>query len=183
MTAESLTSLFFYIVMVAAIAGVGAMVMSKTAGAKGAAALSIARANVTGMGNLMDYTIASTLPVDQATHMIADAAGVIPGVGTMEFVARPAAASVEVGIVVSDIENPDVCRAVGSVGFGTWTGVAAAATPSVVNLSNYSIPGTAATATAAGVITAGAVSTKSTLETVCANIGGVNKAALLFVTK
>lgn len=187
MTAESLTSLFFYIVMVAAIAGVGAMVMSKTSGAKGAAALSIARANVIGMANLMDYDTAAKMPYSDATHKLADATGVIPGVGTMTFVAQPALAAPivpkQVAININGITDPDVCRALGSVGFGTWAamGMQSAAISAAGSLAAG--PGSI---TSAGVITPGLISTKAQLEHVCANIGNVPAgagASLIFITK
>lgn len=181
MTAESLMSLFFYIVMVAAIAGVGAMVMTKTSGAKGAAALSIARANIIGQANIMDYGVAGTTPVDQATHKLADAAGVIPGVGTMSFVSMPAAPnSTRVAINITDITDPDVCRAVGSVGFGTWAGVGI---QNAVITSTGSIAATAGSVSAGGTITSGAISTKTTLEGVCSKIQETHPATLVFITK
>lgn len=181
MTAESLMSLFFYIVMVAAIAGVGAMVMTKTSGAKGAAALSIARANIIGQANIMDYGVAENTPVNQATHKLADAAGVIPGVGTMSFVAMPAAPnSTRVAINIVGITDPDVCRAVGSVGFGTWTAVGIQ--NGAISAAG-AISATAGTVSAGGTIVSGAISTKTTLEGVCANVQEAHPATLVFITK
>ena len=171
--------------MVAALAGVGAMLMSKTAGAKGASAVAIARANLQGMSNIMNYTVGSQIPVDDATHMLAVVAagattpGVIPGVGEMKFIARqpgvaPLTNPSEIVIEVSNITSPDVCRAIGGVGFGSWVAI----TKGVV-ASTGAINSTSATST-----TDGLIPTKTVLETVCANAdataGGIT---LSFVTK
>ena len=186
MTAESLTSLFFYIVMVAAIAGVGAMVMSKTSGAKAAAAVSIARANLSGMSNLIDATTAATMSADQATHKIADAAGVIPGVGTMTFVEMTdATLTGNVAINVAGITSPDACRAMASVGFGTWTGVTGQAT-ALTAAATVPTVGTLAAISAGGTVTAGVLPTKPQIEAFCANIDKVAAGAgatLTFITK
>lgn len=164
MTAESLMSLFFYIVMVAAIAGVGAMVMTKTSGAKGAAAVSVARANLVGTANLLSNVEAAAMTADQATHMIADVAGVIPGVGTMTFVAMTDATIANgIGINVAGITSPDVCRAVGSVGFGTWALMKASAVAS-------------GDAAASGL-------TKAALETACAAATPAAPVVLGFASK
>lgn len=189
MTAESLTSLFFYIVMVAAIAGVGAMVMTKTSGAKGAAALSIARANVVGMINLMDAGTAAAMPVPQATHMIAQPAagttGTIPGVGTMSFVAMTDATLLgNVAINVTGITSPDVCRALASVGFGTWTGMTGQA---AALSAGATVPaGVSPAISSGGTITSGVfpTSNKAQVEAFCSNIGNVAAGATLtFLTK
>lgn len=55
MSAESIYSLAFYIVMVAAIAGVGAGVLSKADSAKAASAISILRANFIAEGATLGY--------------------------------------------------------------------------------------------------------------------------------
>lgn len=140
MSAESIYSLAFYIVMVAAIAGVGAGVMSKTATAKAVSAVSLIRANyqaetaVAGFNGapvtaqLVQLSGGLLTPSATAT----DAFATLSGAGTFAIINRNPATATGItgpafGLNISNITSPDVCKAVGSVGWGTWEGVNAAA--------------------------------------------------------
>lgn len=181
MSAESIYSLAFYIVMVAAIAGVGAGVMSKTGSAKAVSAVSLIRANYQAEISVAGYGAVPTS--DQMVGLsggllTADAVATNPatltGVGGFLITNRPTAGPTAFSIDVSGISSPDVCKSVASVGWGTWDGVVRGTlTASAV------IPSAAATASADGLI-----STRTLVHTVC-NAAGAGTAAvdLTFVSK
>lgn len=173
MSAESIYSLAFYIVMVAAIAGVGAGVMSKTATAKAVSAVSILRANYQAEVSVAGYNGVPTearLEVMSGGLLTAGAAAsniaTLSGVGTFSIVNQRAPAGAagtpmtRFTIQVMGIISPDQCKALASVGWGTWEragNITAALT------SATSIPSAAATAPGAS----GQFTTKGLIHTVC----------------
>lgn len=181
MSAESIYSLAFYIVMVAAIAGVGAGIMSKSAAAKGVSALSVLRANYQAEVSLLGYGAAdpTTAELDKLSGGMLDAGG-MAGVGTFSIINQPTAGPRAFAINVEGVNNTDVCMALTSTGFGSWNamGIAAAALS-----STGSIPSTAGTITASGTVTAGSLTTKALAKTQCANIAAAPAAtALAFIS-
>lgn len=172
MSAESIYSLAFYIVMVAAIAGVGAGVMSKTGTAKAVSAVSILRANYQAEVSVAGYNGIPTedrLELMSGGLLTAGAAASneasLSGVGLFSIVNQRAPAAVagtpmtRFSIQVMGIINADQCKALASVGWGTWErvgNIAAALT------SSTSIVSSAATSAAPGQFT-----TKALIHTVC----------------
>lgn len=181
MSAESIYSLAFYIVMVAAIAGVGAGVMSKTATAKAVSAVSLLRANYQAEISVAGYGAAA--PVSRSLAVMsgglltpsatpADPAS-LSGIGTFAIVNRPAAGPTAFVINVAGITSPDACKAISNVGWGTWDAVAKGALT-----ASASMPTTAATSTAAGLLSA-----KATVHVACNAVTPAAPIALAFVSK
>lgn len=172
MSAESIYSLAFYIVMVAAIAGVGAGVMSKTGTAKAVSAVSILRANYQAEVSVAGY---NGIPTETRLEImsgglltagaVASNVATLSGVGIFSIVNQVAPGGVAAdpitrfSIQITDIINADQCKAIASVGWGTWerVGNIAAALTSIT-----SIAATAATSTVPGQFT-----TKALIHTVC----------------
>lgn len=138
MSAESIYSLAFYIVMVAAIAGVGASVLTNKDSAKAAAAISLLRANYVAESAGLGYTPPATavalyrmsgnllvLDIVPATPTVT-----LPGgsglvtMGVRGTGAAPLAPLTGFTISVMGIVKPAICSAVAGVGHGTWTGLA-----------------------------------------------------------
>lgn len=169
MSAESIYSLAFYIVMVAAIAGVGAGIMSKSAAAKGVTALSVVRANYQAQVSLLGYG-AVPAPTEMAALSggLLDADGAMAGVGTYSIVNQPGLLTRAFAINVVGVNNPDVCMALTSTGFGSWTamGLAAAALTSAT-----SIPAASGEISSGGAVTAGVLITKAKAKAACTYIG------------
>lgn len=134
MSAESIYSLAFYVVMVAAIAGVGAGVMVKKDSAKAAAAISLLRANYMAEGATLGYTPPGT-PADvvrlsgNLLQLTAVPDAVLPGDSAIVTLLPKTGGTAPTGFIihVTDITKPDICSAVAGVGFGTWEGMAVAA--------------------------------------------------------
>lgn len=178
MSAESIYSLAFYIVMVAAIAGVGAGIMSKSASAKGVSAVSILRANYQAQCALTGYNAAppTALEIFKLTHGLVSVNGanaVLTGVGTFSITDRPAATPAGFSIMVEGVSNVDVCKSLASVGWGSWDGVAKGSYAAASG-----IPSSAATSTSSGLISA-----KSTLLTVCNAVTGAAAVELTFFSQ
>lgn len=168
MSAESIYSLAFYIVMVAAIAGVGAGIMSKTASAKGVSAVSILRANYQAEASLLGYgAVAPTAQeIVKLSHGLISLTGTaapftatLTGVGSFTITNRPTATPVGFSINVAAITSVDVCKAIGSVGWGSWDGVVKGALASTSPVPN--------TSAGSGPASLGLIPTKTLLLTVC----------------
>lgn len=164
MSAESIYSLAFYIVMVAAIAGVGAAVLSKSSSAKAVAALSLIRANYQQYITLNGYPTTQPSNMQMAVmsgHLLTPRQGVpaaeLPGVAIYSITNRvnPVAFSIN----VSEIKTPDLCKAVGGVGWGTWGALVKG-----ILLSTAAIPSSSAQPGFAG---SGIINTKNGLHTIC----------------
>lgn len=132
MSAESIYSLAFYVVMVAAIAGVGAGVMVKKDSAKAAAAISLLRANYMAEGATLGYTPPGTAAdVVRLSGNLLQLAGavpdaVLPGDSAIVTLLPKTGGTAPTGFIihVTGITKPDICSAVAGVGFGTWEGMA-----------------------------------------------------------
>lgn len=147
MSAESIYSLAFYIVMVAAIAGVGAGVLSKKDSAKSAAAISLIRANFVAESATLGYSpvaLAATiqrlsghlLELDTVANTVS-----LPGGGLVSMGLRSTTFPMTgFTINVVGVTKPDVCNAIGGVGYGTWSAFAArtSALPSSAAIINTS---------------------------------------------
>lgn len=175
MSAESIYSLAFYIVMVAAIAGVGAGIMSKSAAAKGVSAVSILRANYQAQVAISGYGAAAptVAEISKLSSGLIDAAGSVTGVGAFTITNRTTASPVGFSIDLTGVANADVCKAVASTGFGSWDGLAKGALA-----SSDPIPSSAATSASSGLI-----STKGTLLTVCNAATASAPVTLTFVSQ
>lgn len=164
MSAESIYSLAFYIVMVAAVAGIGAGVMSKSNSAKAVAAVALVRANYQlhcatfGYGGPQPN---ARLMVEMSGNLLTPhataPAAILPGVAVYSITNRtnPPAFSIN----VEQLESPDVCKAVGSVGWGTWQAVVKG-----ILLAGDGIPVIIA---APGNLGSGLINTGATLNLVC----------------
>lgn len=146
MSAESIYSLAFYIVMVAAIAGVGAGVLSKADSAKAASAISLLRANYIAECGTLGYSpIAGAAGVVRLSGGLIqlDAAGtaaLLPGGGTVTMGLRSTTFPITgFTITITNINKPDVCNAVGGVGYGTWSAFLAQAKPGSLPAASKSI--------------------------------------------
>lgn len=143
MSAESIYSLAFYIVMVAAIAGVGAGVMTKTATAKAVSALALLRANYQAETSVSGFaTPVTAAQLVKLSGGLLTAGGAndatLTGAGTFAIVNKTANPATGFGINITGVTSPDVCKAVGSVGWGTWDALAgeAIASATVVTAAN-----------------------------------------------
>lgn len=128
MSAESIYSLAFYVVMVAAIAGVGAGVMVKKDSAKAAAAISLLRANYMAEGATLGYAPAgNNAEVVRLSGNLLNAGAIVPGDAAVVTVLPKTGGTAPTGfaILVTGLEKPDICSAIAGVGFGTWAGIAA----------------------------------------------------------
>lgn len=181
MSAESIYSLAFYIVMVAAIAGVGAGIMSKTATAKAVSAVSLTRANYQAEVAIAGYGAAhpTAAQVEKLSGGLA-AGGVITGAGTLSILNRPVGGPLAFSINLVGITSSEVCKAVAQVGWGTWDAVHAG---SAALGSATAAPSTAAAITSAGVITAGIFQTKVAAMAFCSSIRTATPLALSYISK
>lgn len=136
MSAESIYSLAFYVVMVAAIAGVGAGVMVKKDSAKAAAAISLLRANYMAEGATLGYTPAgNAAELVRLSGNLLNTGAIVPGDAATVTVLPKTGGTAPTGfaIMVEGLEKADICAAIAGVGFGTWAGVGTATiTPSAV---------------------------------------------------
>lgn len=164
MSSESIYSLAFYIVMVAAVAGIGAGVMSKSSSAKAVAAVALIRANYQMHTASFGYDgpqpnarLMAEMSGNLLTPHPTAPAAILPGVAVYSITNRtnPPAFSINVG----ELKSPDVCKAVGAVGWGTWQAVVKG-----ILLFNDAIP----TAIAApGMLGSGLVDTGATMNLIC----------------
>lgn len=178
MSAESIYSLAFYIVMVAAIAGVGAGIMSKNAAAKGVSALSILRANYQAEVSMLGYGAASpTGPeIGNLSAGLLDDTGNLSGVGTFSIVNQPTLVTRTFAINITGVQNSDVCMALASTGFNSWVAMGVV---SAVLTSTGSIPSTPGTITSSGTVTGGVLTTKALAKAQCMNIAAAPTTTVL----
>lgn len=180
MSAESIYSLAFYIVMVAAIAGVGAGIMSKTATAKAVSAVSLTRANYQAQVAIAGYGALSptTAEVEVLSGGLASG-GVISGAGTLSITNRTVLIPVAFSINLVGVTSRDVCKAVSQVGWGTWDAVHAG----TAALASDAPAPTTSPLIAAGVITAGVFLVKPATMTFCDGLMPGLPLALSYISK
>lgn len=121
MSAKSIYSLVFYVVMIAALAGVSAQIMKKTVSEKAVSAVSLLRANYQSQISIGGYGLLSptsketvNLSDNLLTEDLVNPVGLLVGVGSFGITNRNTDNS------VTNITNSDVCKAIGNVGWITW---------------------------------------------------------------
>lgn len=181
MSAESIYSLAFYIVMVAAIAGVGAGIMSKNAAAKGVSALSILRANYQAEVSMLGYGAASpTGPeIGKLSAGLLDDTGNLSGVGTFSIVNQPTLVARTFAINIVGVQNSDVCMALASTGFNSWVAMGVVSAVLTSSGAGATIPSTPGTITSSGTVAGGVLTTKALAKAQCMNIAAAPTTTVL----